>query len=384
MDDSKTICTMDYRIGKLVNQLRRLRLAAYVVFISYTFATQVSCTSKYSATYSTSVQEKWLGDSTSQSLMHESTELSKPLSEQSGSGVSQLLNSPFRTHLAGRIESPQITELSGMAVSNSRQKLYWAINDSGNEARLFAIDRAGKLIESHEVDVRNRDWEDLSSYTDATGNWLMIADTGDNLKRRDQVHLHFLREPGLNVSGQPLKPQHTLTLSYDDGPQNVESASVSVADRAIYLIAKASKGARLYSVPLDAALSSEHLVATQVGAIQPLGWTRDDPWWERLLVAGILQTPTAMDISPDETLAVVANYRHVYLYYRNETQSWPQALAAAPRIITSHRMAQSESVAFSADGRSVVVGSEGRHAPILVVTGNSSEYSLSNRDDAPL
>lgn len=352
----------------------RLPLAGAIALLSsLILATQTSCTSKYSAT----VQKSWLGQSSARSVIHETAAAaSVPVVGAQMSDVAEWFNLPVRTHLAGRIESPKITELSGMAASRTRRDIYWALNDSGNQPELFAMNSAGKHIGSRKIALQNRDWEDMSGFVDSGTSWILVADTGDNLRRRSEVQLRFFREAELYGEGEKLQPDHSLSLTYEDGPQNVESVAVSLADRAVYLVAKAPHGANLYSVPLDDAMRSTKLIARKVGAIQPLGWTEDDAWWEKILVSGVLQTPTAMDISADETMAVVANYRHVYLYRRGESQSWPQALAGEPRIITSHRMAQSESVAFSADGRSVLVGSEGKHAPILIVKSSATALPM--------
>lgn len=60
----------------------------------------------------------------------------------------------------------------------------WALEDSGNDNKLYNIDEKGALIKEYTViNAKNNDWEDLTS--DAEGN-LYIGDFGNNdNKRRD-------------------------------------------------------------------------------------------------------------------------------------------------------------------------------------------------------
>ena len=112
---------------------------------------------------------------------------------------------------------------------------------------------------------------------------------------------------------------------------------------------------------------SNPLLARRLGSTSGISWNDDDSWLEKRLGSRFLLGPTAIDISADNRLAVIANYRHLYLYRKPDDQSWSEVLRGQPEIISSHRMAQSESVAFSSNGDYIVVGSEGIHAPMLVV-----------------
>ena len=142
----------------------------------------------------------------------------------------------------------------------------------------------------------------------------------------------------------------------------------------IFLISKNAGNPKVYALPLDVVSAANSsvtnttpILAKLVGRIAPLSWTEEDRWIEKRLVSRILLSATSMDISADDRLAVIGNYRHAYLYRRGSSQSWIQALQTTPQIITTHRLAQSETVAFSEDGSSIVIGSEGRYAPLLVV-----------------
>ncbi len=280
------------------------------------------------------------------------------------------------TRISGRLQTPHIGELSGLAVSQNNSSLYWAINDSGNAPVLFAMDRGGRSLGEIKLPFANKDWEALSSFKDAGKSWLLIADTGDNLRRRKTHKLFVIQEPVLGSKQKPVLHRE-IEFVYEDGPQNTESVAVSVAERAIYLVSKEANTPKLYALPLDLAATSGDTkqqyppVAKLVGHMQALPFTDQDRAIERLLAGRFLLGPTGMDINASDTLAVVANYRHAYLYRRAPAQSWTQALMQKPAVITSHRLAQSESLAFGLEDNSVLVGSEGMNAPLLIVQGES-------------
>jgi hypothetical protein len=73
------------------------------------------------------------------------------------------------------------------------RRRFWAHNDSGNPAALYAITREGELIREYAVDgAPNVDWEDLA--TDDAGH-LYVADVGNNGGQRKEVHVYRIDEP---------------------------------------------------------------------------------------------------------------------------------------------------------------------------------------------
>ncbi len=289
-------------------------------------------------------------------------------------GEAFLTTSGASTHLLGQIESRDIDELSGMAPVIGERDKYWAINDSGNKPQLFAINGSGKHFGKIDLPVLNRDWEDLATFDLNGENWIAISETGDNVRRHSVSSIYFFKQPDLKDLPKQLELAYQLDFSYEDGPRNVESMSVSVRERRIYLISK-DKTPRIYTLPLPTITAGDQTgkarvtrnAARYAGQLAKLQATDDDAWWERTFAASLLLTPTGLDFSAGDRMAVVSNYRHVYLFSRSGDETWAAALTRAPKILTSHRMEQSESVAFSADGREVIVSSEGVNAPLLTI-----------------
>jgi len=91
-----------------------------------------------------------------------------------------------------RYDLPKILEeTSGLAIRNDT---LWTLNDSGNEATLYAISSTGTLVDSRQTTRANIDWEDM---TTASGN-LIVADMGNNFGTRKNL---YLLEIDLNNGG---------------------------------------------------------------------------------------------------------------------------------------------------------------------------------------
>jgi len=73
---------------------------------------------------------------------------------------------PF--HKAGRsgmISDLKLDEVSGILASRKNRQILWMVNDSGNAPILYAVSRAGMLLNEYPImETENTDWEDLSGF----------------------------------------------------------------------------------------------------------------------------------------------------------------------------------------------------------------------------
>jgi hypothetical protein len=78
-------------------------------------------------------------------------------------------------------------------VSKKYPNVLWSHNDSGDKARLYALDKTTlKLIKKIKVKkATNRDWEDISYYN---GD-IVIGDFGNNSNRRKDLTIYTIKEP---------------------------------------------------------------------------------------------------------------------------------------------------------------------------------------------
>lgn len=260
--------------------------------------------------------------------------------------------------VAGAIDTPVLPELSGLAASRRVPGLLWAINDSGNDPALVALDDRGAARAVAVDGVINHDWEDLASFERDGQPWLLIADTGDNFSLRSEVALILVPEPAPDTVRVPVA--RVLRLRYEDGPRDCEAMAVDVPRGRVLLADKGREPVGLYEVALDAPPDSVQ-VARRIGDFPALVAT-PAPTVQRLGAARVRGLATAMDLSADGRRLVVLTYLSLSLFERGPTQSWAEALARPHLSERLPRLPMFESLALDADGRAVVVATEARPA----------------------
>jgi len=246
------------------------------------------------------------------------------------------------------LEHPGICESSGLAPGRINPRTFWTHNDSGDGPRLFAFDMAGRSRGVITVaGAKARDWEDMASFTHDGRGVLLIGDIGDNPGKRKRYTLYAVDEPKLpdgRAAETKIKPTHTITFRYEDGPHNCESLAVDPADRTIYLAIKAvGDRCNVYTLPWPSADTPPDTVHVA-----------------RRLATLTLPIATAMDISPDGRRAVVLSYGDAYEYVRQPDETWRQAFARPARRIKMPRRVQGESICYGPDGRTLYLTSECR------------------------
>ena len=260
------------------------------------------------------------------------------------------------------IQSDGITEASGMAVSPQDGKFLWIINDSGAEPVIHLIQTDGTHRGSVRLkDVKNKDWEDLASFSLNGKSYLLVADTGDNDSKRESVTLWILREPDLPKDGANLEatviPGSKIQFKYEDGPRDCESVAVDEKSGKILLVSKRTKPPHVYQLPLALENKRGTLIARKIGST--------DVKCPVVSLIPFRDQPTGLDISADGTLAAAITYYGVFLFPKKPSEGWADAFSRQPTVLPAHHLTQAESVAISRDGKSIFAVSEGRNSPIV-------------------
>ena len=100
------------------------------------------------------------------------------------------------------MQSAAIDEGSGLAASHKNLQILWTHNDSGDDARLFAVTPSGHLRGQFTLDgVEAKDWEAVT--TDLTGH-LYIGDIGNNRNKRKDLVVYKVTEPPVPLDGSPI------------------------------------------------------------------------------------------------------------------------------------------------------------------------------------
>lgn len=247
----------------------------------------------------------------------------------------------------GAIAAP-LNETSGLAVSRKNAGVIYAHNDSGDTARIFAVDPKGAMLgEIAFGGATAVDWEDIALGPCATGTCVWIGDHGDNAAARTNYALYSIPEPDLD--GKPFAKKtiapNKFPFAYPDGKWNCEALLVHPTTGEIFVVTKASTiDAGVYRFPSKL----EPGVAVTLEKVGSASGTKGS-----LVTGG--------DISPCGDRILLRTYEAL-LEYSGATVA--AAFGVAPKKVPVAKEGQGEAVAYRADGRGYFTVSEGAGAPL--------------------
>lgn len=267
--------------------------------------------------------------------------------------------------ITGMATEEALSEISGLIASRRHKGVYWSHNDSASPAELYAITDKGKRLATLSLaGIVNNDWEDLGYFYRDGHHYLVIADTGDNGGIREELQIIVIEEPQTLRPRQEIKPAWVQRFRWPDGPRDCEAMVVDAQRGKILLISKKRVPPELFSLPLgpSESLQTAELATTLPGIDQP-----DAEDLQANPVYGRYRSQiTAADLSPDGQVLAVLNYSALYFYTRKAETGWRRTLVKArPGKITLPWLPQAEAVAFAADGKSLLIGSEQIPSPLL-------------------
>ncbi|SMC80963.1 hypothetical protein SAMN02746065_11116 [Desulfocicer vacuolatum DSM 3385] len=271
----------------------------------------------------------------------------------------------------GNIANKNIDEASGMAISHRRNNLLWVLNDSGNDAVIYALSNKGE--ERGKValtGVKNIDWEDMASFKWKNTPYLLIADTGDNKGKRKNRTLYIIEEPVVTPNGifpKTARVRWQIKFQYEDGPRDCEAVTVDISSEQCLVLSKRDNPPQLYTLPLFPPPGQGIVTAKKIARvstipqpdaddmIQPYGQNRSQP--------------TALEITQDGEYLIILTYKHAYLYSKKNHRTWMSCLADNPDIIHLPPVGfglllQREAMCLSLDERWLYITSEKLPAPL--------------------
>lgn len=233
------------------------------------------------------------------------------------------------------ISDPRIAESSGLALSRAHDDLGYTINDSGNGPYVYAIKiSTGEVVGVTRIDGGDLlDTEAIALDRDGT---LWIADTGDNRFARGDSALYALPEPG---AGDHTVTARRYSITYADGPQNVEALLIDPATDAKLLVSKGLLAGDVYPVPADLDIDGTNtLKALDVD------------------VPGVITDGT---FAEDGSYAVLRDYSKAHIV---DARTWETS-----STIDLPGQRQGESIAMEAGDTSFLIGSEGASSTLIRV-----------------
>ena len=273
---------------------------------------------------------------------------------------------PF-ARMAGLITNGDLNEVSGIAASRVHDDVLWAIEDSGNPARLYALSRRGRILARYRVEgAKNIDWEDLASFDLDGRHYLLVADTGDNGGQRRDFVLHVFEEPKTLANGT-LKPAWSIRARWADGPRDCEAVAVDAAAGKVLLLSKKRKPPELFALPL-ADPHGEWREARRIGRLAGVPEADKDLQRSDPELARLSPLVTAADLSPDGSTLAVLTYGSVLFYRRTPGENWSAAVARMPEAHDVPLIPQAEALAWSAGGAGLYATGEFKPAPLFYLS----------------
>ncbi|GAA4143587.1 hypothetical protein [Actinomadura keratinilytica] len=247
-----------------------------------------------------------------------------------------------RSEVAFTIRDPRITESSGLAASKRHPGVVYTHNDSGGRAEIFALGPDGRTRAVLTLaGAQARDWEAMALGRDERGRpAIYVGDIGDNMGGAwPYITVYRIPEPA-ELRSQTLRAT-AFRLKYEDGPRNAETMMINPRTNRLYVASKLFSG-KIYEAPA-------RLRTSGFNTLRRVG---DAP--------GIA---TDGAFSPDGRLCVIRTYFGARAYTVGSDGRPGKSLGP----ISLPGQKQGESLTFTADGRSLLAGSEGGDQPVYRV-----------------
>ena len=266
--------------------------------------------------------------------------------------------------VASQVPDDRIDESSGIAASLSVANRFWTHNDSGDSARLFAINERGETIKSVTIEhAKAIDWEDMAGGVVDGKKILIVGDVGDNARRRESIQLYILPDPEESLDSVPCV---TINVRYPDGAGDCEAVAIDAENHRALLVKKTRLPlAGVYAIDIkDQSFEFENTNAASTNERsqnkKPVEITA-----ERIATVPIRMV-TGIDIRSDGRQMVVASYRDVFVFDREQGQTWEAAMKQTPCHAQLPRLKQIEAVCYDGDGH-LWITSEGSPMPLVKI-----------------
>lgn len=248
----------------------------------------------------------------------------------------------LRARVVGRVEDPEVEELSGLVRSRAHPGLLFAHEDSGAGPVLEALRGDGALAGRMTVaGAAALDWEDIAAAPGPDGEPLLyVGDIGDNAGERASIDIYRVAEPAVGPTATA--PAARLTLRYPDGAHDAEALLADPLRDELVIVTKGLLSGRAYSV----------------SSLRPAGsrtTLRRGPAIDLGLV-------TAGDVSADGRVVALRSYDRLAVWRRRGREPLTRTLARAPCLSPTSLggEGQGEALALDARGTTALTVPEGR------------------------
>jgi hypothetical protein len=252
---------------------------------------------------------------------------------------------------AGVVQSDLIREASGIVASRQNPGVLWVHNDSGDSARVFAINEKGEFLGTCTIGgATARDWEDIAvgPGPDPNQQYLYIGDIGDNQGKYPDVTVYRAPEPKVSPTTpfgrMTIGPADAIRLTYPGGPRDAETLLVDPLTRDLFIVSKRELFSKVYQASYPQS-TTQRTEMTQVATL---------PWG--FAVAG--------DVSPDGRRVIVRGMFSASLWVRPPGEPLWRAFSGKQTQLSLMHEPQGEGICFDARGAGYFTLGEMLHPPL--------------------
>jgi hypothetical protein len=244
----------------------------------------------------------------------------------------------------GTLQSPAISEVSGLVPSAVHPGAYYLHNDSGDSPRVFLVDLRGAVLAELELEGAEAvDWEDADGGPCGSERCVYVGDIGDNHEVRGRYTVYRFVEPRAIAGPIQAVAAEALPFVYPDGSHDAETLLVDEAG-AVFVVTKVDAGlSGIYAFPAPLTPGRE-VTLERVGTVTP-------PYGVPQLTGGAA--------GPRGVL--LRSYSSLFLFPGADVRA---ALAGKPCMLAVALERQGEAVAWTGQGLGYLTVSEGQAAAI--------------------
>ena len=226
----------------------------------------------------------------------------------------------------------KLNEASGLAASVTNDGLLWTLNDKGNEAEIYLVDKNLKINMTVRLDgIDNRDWEDIvvGPGPDANLNYIYVGDIGDNDGEYKQKYIYRFPEPKVGED-KTITDFDKIVFTLEDGAKDSESLFIDAKSKNLYVVTKREKPVSVYELKYP----------------QPVGETATA---SKVLSLSLNEIVSA-DCFGKKGDILMKNYKNIYYWENSDNLDVISLLKTKPQEVAYKAEPQGESIAWAADG----------------------------------
>lgn len=226
----------------------------------------------------------------------------------------------------------KLEEVSGLVASLKNPGFFWAINDSGNDAKVFLINDKANIVFTCELSgIENRDWEDIAvgPGPEDSKNYIYVAEIGDNDALYTYKYIYRFEEPVFTTDEKKIDISEVdkITFKLQGIKKDTEALLLDTKTKDLFIISKREQPVYVYQLKYPHSLT------------------------DTLTAVPILSLPmkqvTAGDVSHDQKEILIKNYNEIFYWHLTEGETLIQALSRNPVTIPYTPEPQGESIAWA-------------------------------------